>query len=115
MAGQVNLDPAKGVELAELLTKFCDTEVQDLAQRDYDAIRSLGDDNHCVEEFTTKMNGFQNNYNNTLVPAFDSVKQALEEFTDIAEYISKLAIDTGIADSDVGTVAAGTFDAARQL
>ncbi len=115
MAGKINLDPQKGVELAELLTKFCDSEVQELAQQAYDAARSLGDDNHLVEEYKGKMAHFQDNYNNNLVPAFASFKAALEEYTDVAEYIAKLGIDTGVADSDVGSVGSGQFDAARNL
>lgn len=115
MAGKINLDPAKGVELAEVLTKFCDQEVQERAQAAYDAARSLGDDNHLVEEYKAKMAKFQDNYNNNLVPAFASFKAALEEYTDVAEYIAKLGIDTGVKDSDVGSVGAGQFDAARNL
>lgn len=115
MAGQVHLDPAVGMELAEVLTKFCDQEIQELAQTGFTAVRSLGDDNHCVEEFKTKYQNFQNDYNTNLVPSFASFKSALEEFTDVATYISKLAINTQAAESDAGTIASGAFDAARNL
>lgn len=115
MAGIVNLDPAKGVELAELLSKFCDQEVQETANNDYQAISSLGEDNHIVEEYKQKMNSFQNNYNNNLVPSFNSLKTALEEFTDVATYISKLSIDTNVSESAGAVIGGGQFDAARNL
>lgn len=115
MAGIVNLDPQKGVELAEILTKFCDHEVQEVAQQIYDAMRSLGDDNHIVDELKAKMARFQDEYNNNVVPASTSMKAAFEEFTDVAEHVSKLAINTSVKATDVGTVGAGQFDAARNL
>ena len=115
MAGVVHLDPEKGTELAEILTKFCDQEVQEVAQTIYDAMKSLGEDNHIVEELKAKMGKFQDNYNQSLVPASASMKTAFEEFTDVAESIAKLGIDTGVASSSVGTITSGQFDAARSL
>lgn len=115
MAGKVNLDPAKGMLLAETLVKFCDQECIEVAQVANEAIRSLGDDNNCGDQLKQKMMNVQNNYNNNLVPAFNAVKAALEEFTDFAEFVSKLQIETTVTQSDVGTVGAGQFDAASRL
>ena len=115
MAGTVKLDPAKGLELAEVITRFCDVTVLECAQQAYDAVRTLGDDNHCVEQFKEKFNNFQNKYNADCVPAFDTLKKDCEEFTDAAEYIAKLAIDTSVKGGDVGTVASSGFDAAKNL
>lgn len=115
MAGKVNLDPQKGIELAEILNKFCDQECLELASVAYDAVRSLGDDNNCGEQLKERMRGVEANYNNNLVPAFSSLKAAFEEFTDVADYVAKLGIETKVTASDVGTVGGGQFDAAKSL
>lgn len=115
MAGKVNLDPAKGMEIAEILVKFCDVECIETAQIANEAIRALGDDNNCGEQLRAKMAAVQDNYNNNLVPAFNAAKAAIEEFVDVSEYISKLQIETKVTQSDVPPIGAGQFDAARNL
>ena len=112
---QIKLDPEKGVDLATALTKFCDEQVLDTMQSMYDAVRTLGDDNHCVEQIKEKMVAAQNHYNSVLVPAFDSGKKAFEEFTDVAEYVAKLNIDTSVSSAGASTVSSGSFDAMRNL
>ena len=111
----VKFDPAKGQEAAEVVTKYCDEIVQETANLAYEAIKALGEDNHIVEELKQKMVAFQSTYNDGLVPAFNSGNKAFNEFTDMAEYISKLDIDTSVAQADVGTVQSGMFDAAMHL
>lgn len=115
MAGKVNLDPAKGAELAAILVRYCDVECIEAAQVANDAIRSLGEENNCGQQLREKMRRIQDNYNNNLVPAFNAAKAAIEEFTDVAEYISKLQIDATVAQSDVPQIAGGQFDAAKNL
>ena len=115
MAGVVILKPEAGLELADILTKVLDGVVLEKVQMAFDAARSLGDDNHVVEEIKRKFMAFQDKYNNDAVPASNKAKQSFEEFTDFAEYIKKLQVDTGVRDVEVGTVKPNSYDAAKNL
>ncbi len=115
MPGTVNLKPEVGTELAAGLSKVLDGTVLEVIQTAYDGIRALGDDNHIVESIKEKFMKIQEKYNGDLVPAANSVKAKFEAYTDYAEYVSKLSIDTGVKDVDVGSVKPNNYDAAKNL
>lgn len=92
----VNFDPAKGMEVAEQLTRLCNGEMLEVAQVMYDAIKSLGDDNNITTQFGERLGNFQNVYNAQCVDAFNSLKAGAEQFTDIATYVSKVQLNTSV-------------------
>lgn len=113
MAGMINLDPAKGQEVAEMLTKLCDGEMLSVAQTIHDAVQTMGDDNNIVIQIGDKLHNFQDKYNSECVDAFNSLKAGLEKFTDIAEYISKVQVDTSVKVGETARadVESGAMDA----
>lgn len=115
MAGSVNLKPEAGVELAGIITKLMDGDVLDVVQSAFQAARTMGDDNHLVEGIKEKFMAFQAKYNDEVVPAANKVKTSFEEFTDFAEYVAKLQIDSSVRDVEVGQVKPNTYDAAKNL
>lgn len=114
MAGTVNLDPQAGADLAIILAKFANEEMMEVAQLGYAAVECVGD-NNCIDAFKERFGKFKDNFDNNVLPALSDLKAAMEEYTDVAEYISKLSIETSVTGSDVGTISAGGFDAARNL
>ena len=115
MAATVKLDPAKGQELAELVTKISDGTILEVVQNAFNACRTMGDDYHLVEGVKEKFIAFQNYYNDNVVPAFNAFKGSAERFTDLADYVSKLQMDTSVKDVEVGSVASDTFNVAGSL
>lgn len=111
----VKLDPAKGQELAELITKLGDSQVLEVVQNAYNACRQLGDDNHLVEGVKGKFIAMQNRYNDDIVQALNAFKQSAERFTDLAEHVAKLQMDSNVNQVEVGNVASDTYDVAGQL
>lgn len=115
MAGTVNLRPEAGVELATIITQLLDGTVLDVVQNAFQAARTMGDDNNLVEGVKEKFMAFQAKYNDEVVPAANKVKQSFEEFTDFADYVAKLSIDSSVKDVEVGTVKPNSYDAAKNL
>lgn len=115
MAATVNLDPQAGVELAGIITQLLDGVVLETVQNMYQAARSMGDENNLVEGIKAKFMSFQAKYNDELVGNANRVKKSFEEFTDFAEYVAKLQIDSSVKDVEVGQVKPNTYDAAKNL
>lgn len=115
MAGSVKLNPEAGVELAGIITNLMDGVVLEVVQNAFQAARTMGDDNHLVEGIKEKFMAFQARYNEQVVPAANKVKQSLEEFTDFADYVAKLQVDSGVKDVEVGAVKPNSYDAAKNL
>ncbi len=114
MAATVNLDPQKGVELAEILTNYFDKDSLELVQSMYDAMKNMGD-NNCTEHFKERFGKLQDWYNSDAVPGNLSTRTAFDEYTDVSTHIKNLSVNTAVSDAEVGTMASGTFDAARNL
>lgn len=115
MADTVNLNPEAGQELATILTSLMDGVILDVVQEGYQAARALGDENDMVQQISAKFMAFQDKYNNDVVPGSNKAKTHFEEFTDYAEYVKKLQIDSSVKDVEVGQVKPNTYDAAKNL
>lgn len=111
----IKLNPELGQRLATELTEVFDKKILDAISEEYNAVKKLGEDTTEVQLLKEKFKKFEQYYNDEFVPALNAAKKELEAYTDLSEYMVKIQVNTDVKAVDVGTVAGGAFDAAKQL
>lgn len=114
MAAQVNLDPEHGRVLSSTIVALSDGTIIEAVQESYNACVALGD-NNMTDSYKEKFARIEAYYNDTFVPAVNAAKRSLEEYTDFAEYVKNLQMDSTITEGDIGTHQGNNYDAARSL
>lgn len=110
-----SMDPRLGMEAVQVMEKELNGEILLTVQESYSAVKSLGD-NSLVEQMDTKFKKLSDFYNTTYLTALNAVKKNLEEYTDFAEYVSKLQADTNLKTQDIDPAKdAGFADAVGSL
>ena len=99
----MKLNPEIGTELAGSLRKCTNGSIIEVIQDGYNAVSCCGE-GPIVEGVKEKFQHLSQEYNNTFLPAAEKVLHDLEEFTDVADFLKKLSVNTsvkGVAAADV--------------
>lgn len=114
MAEQFNLDPELGTRVSESLTNILNGSILSSISSAYAAMTKQGE-NNLTEQIKEKFMNIQKFYNDSVVPAMDVVLHNLEEYTDLADYINKLNVDTSIKAEDIDPVEEAGFTEAMNI
>ena len=91
----MKLNPETGATLAKSLRDCTDGTIIDVIQAGYTAISHVGE-GPIVDGAKEKFQHLSREYNESFLPAAEKVLHDLEEFTDVADYLSKLSVNTGV-------------------
>ena len=110
----MNLNPEVGQQLSDTLCSLLDKSALEVISQAYHAAISIGD-NTLADAMKEKFNNIQNHYNEVVVPSVNAVKQSFTEFTDFANYLKNLQVDSKVADLDIGTHQGNNYEEAMSL
>lgn len=95
------LDPQQGKIIAEGLHSLNDGSMLKLANQMYDALCKAGK-NSAMDQYKKNMQDFADMYNSSIKGSLASATEAMEAFTNFAEFQANLEV--GGAASDMGGV-----------
>lgn len=111
----MNLSPKQGEQVAQMTEAILNGKVLDIVRFSHDCTMVLGENNHMVEEYRKEFKNLSDVYNGTILEQSKLFRDNMTAFTDFADYISKLSVDTSVKIEDVGSVQGNNYDLARSL
>lgn len=114
MAEKFNLDPELGTRVSENLLKILNGDVTNSISTAYIAMTKQGE-NNLTEQFKKKFINIQNFYNDSVIPAMAAVQTNLDEYTDLANYMNKIEIDTSIKAEAIDPIENAGFAEAMNI
>lgn len=109
------LDPKLGEEAVQTLETELNGAILEDVSAAYKAVETLGD-NTIIDQMKEKFGALANFYNGPYITALEAIKTNLLEYTDFAEFVSKMQVDTSVKTEDIDPVKdAGFGDAASLL
>lgn len=109
------MDPKLGEELVRVMHSELNGVLLDYMAAGFAAVEASGD-NTIAEQMKEKFNKIANFYNGEYMDVLKAVEENATEYTDFAEFLSKMQLDQSVKQQDIDPVKnAGFAEAASRV